>query len=124
MNKDKDRFEFLVDGENGMIIGPDGCHYADQTGAMYFGQTEFCGCGDSESIHRLIIKFLTAVHKSGVIDYKEIGNIILKNNEQMVEFVLLFLDSKNLTEHGSSVYGSWLTERGKQFVEIGLGDEN
>ena len=34
-------------------------------------------------------------------------------NDSITDFILHWLDSCELTNHGSSVYGSWLTEKGK-----------
>lgn len=34
-------------------------------------------------------------------------------NDNITDFILHWLDSVELTEHGLSVYGSWLTEKGK-----------
>lgn len=34
-------------------------------------------------------------------------------NDNITDFMLHWLDFCELTEHGSSVYGSWLTEKGK-----------
>lgn len=34
-------------------------------------------------------------------------------NDNITDFILHWLDSVGLTDHSSSVYGSWLTEKGK-----------
>lgn len=34
-------------------------------------------------------------------------------NDNITDFILHWLDSVELTEHGISVYGSWLTEKGE-----------
>ncbi|MQX45746.1 hypothetical protein [Sinorhizobium medicae] len=38
------------------------------------------------------------------------------------EFIAHALSNECLFEHGGGVAGSWLTDRGKQFVEIGSHD--
>jgi hypothetical protein len=117
------RFVFKIDPDNECIVGQDGCHYDSEAEAMYFAQTGLCGCGSPEDVHQMLIDCLTAVcdgELSTIIDYKKVVEIIKANPETMAQFVLHFLDKVNLTEHGGSVYGSWLTERGKQFVEVGV----
>lgn len=39
------------------------------------------------------------------------------NNKGITDFILHFLDVYSITEHGSSVYGSWLTLEGQKLKE-------
>jgi len=114
------RIEFKKDPDNGECLSPDGCYYSTEAEAMYY-TLGLCGCGQPENIHKFLIDCLGA-RKSDceqILDIKKIEIIIKEKPNIVAEFVLHFLDSVQLTEHGSSVYGSWLTERGKQFLEIG-----
>ena len=43
-------------------------------------------------------------------NYKEFESLI--PNNAMLLFILYYLDEKGLIEHGSSVYGSWLSPTG------------
>lgn len=115
------RFTFNRDPNNEMLIGPDGCHHNTEAEAMYYDQTGLCGCGCPEDVHKFLIDCMSAIRddSDSIIDYKKVMEIITADPETVAEFVLHFLDSRELTEHGSSVYGSWLTDRGKQFLEIG-----
>lgn len=117
-----ERFPLGMDKENGMVIGPDNCHYETEAEAMYFS-LDLCGCGCPENVHEFLIDCAKAVQAgTETRKYDSIMAIeaLIKNKPDVVaEFIGHFLSSKELTEHGSSVYGSWLTERGKQFVAIG-----
>jgi hypothetical protein len=119
MLKEQEVFEFKVDESSGRIIGHDDCHYDSKAEAMYFGQLELCGCGNPDDVHRLIIecsKMFEGDKKKGIDGIME----LVKSEPKVAsEFIAHFLEQKNLTEHGGSVYGSWLTDRGKQFIEIG-----
>ena len=114
------RFEFVRDPENGCLIGPDECHYETEAEAMYYGQLGLCGCGRPQDVHAFLIRCLaTRSEEHGILDLKKIKALISEKPEIVAEFVGHFICDKHLTEHGGSVYGSWLTERGKQVLEIG-----
>lgn len=71
---------------------------------------DFCGCGlllDGTGV------FLKQVLNAFDEDYLSLDKIedVCKTDE-IVDFTLHFLDANELTDHGSSVYGSWLTEKG------------
>lgn len=119
------RFKFERDDDNGMLIGPEGCHYDSEAEAMYYDQIQLCGCGNPEGIHKFLINCLAATRDDhdSIIDHRKIIALVKANPETVAELVLHFLDSRELTEHGSSVFGSWLTGRGKQVLEIGVMDE-
>lgn len=112
------RFTFERDPANGCLIGPDGCHYDTEADAMYSGVLGLCGCGDPEAVHRLLIDCLRA-HVGLGNPVERIEKIVRSNPEIVAEFIGHFLGSKGLTDHGSSVYGAWLTKRGEQVIEVG-----
>lgn len=120
------RFEFKRDTDNEMLIGPDGCHYDTEAEALYFNMKASCGCGSPHEVHAFLIECLRKFEgdtwpKSGV---EAIKDVIASNPEIAAEFIAHYLSSENLMEHGGSVYGSWLTERGKQFIEVGPWEDN
>lgn len=123
MNK-TERFEIKVDPNNEMFIGPDECHYETKYEAIR-SKLDLCGCGDPIGNHEFIISCLKARKElySGthILDHKKIEELVKENSGLVAELILHFLDQKGLTEHGTSVYGSWLTDAGKQFIEIGFG---
>ncbi len=114
------RFEFKTDPNNGYLIGPDGCHYETQAEAMFYNLYASCGCGCPEDIHKLLVdcakQFDGDCPKPGV---EGIEKIVKERPDVVAEFIGHYLNEDHLAEHGGSVYGSWLTDRGKQFIEIG-----
>ena len=115
------RFEFKRSPDSECLIGPDGCHYENEADAMYYGQLQLCGCGCPEEIHKFLLDCM-ALRKDdypNIIDYEKIEQLIQEKPDVVAEFVLHFLDQKEVIEHGGSVYGSWLTKRGQQMLEIG-----
>lgn len=119
--KKTSRFEFKRDPDNGFLIGPNECHYETEAEAFYFDQIGLCGCGNPEDVHKFLLDCLSSgKDDSNIIDYKKVEKLVSENTETVAQFVLHFLDKVSLTEHGGSVYGSWLTERGKQVLEAGV----
>jgi len=121
-----DRFKFERDEDNGMLIGPDGCHYNSEAEAFYYDQIQLCGCGNPKDVHKFLLDCMAATldDHDTLIDYKKIISLVKGNLGIVAELILHFLYSRELTEHGSSVFGSWLTERGKQVLEAGVMKEN
>ena len=115
-----DRFEFPVDPKNDMYVGLDGCHYFNVRSAVYFSHLNLCGCGNSDDIHGLLVECMEAIEDHRPHERVEKIEVLVSENVELVaEFIMHFLDSKKLTEHGTSVSGSWATPLGKHFVEIG-----
>lgn len=107
--------------DNGFLVGMDGCHYTNEADAFYYGQLKLCGCGNPDQVHKLLLDcakcFATSPSHENI---ENIEKIIKDNTGVVAEFIAHFLDDKELTEHGGSVYGSWLTGRGKQFIDAGI----
>lgn len=100
------------DDEEYPYIDPEGISYRSKTDYLchYLG---FCGCGNNEIAMSLVGDVLRLLSKPDR-DYREIESFI--PNEAMLLFILYYLDAKYLTEHGSSVYGSWLTPFGHEVL--------
>jgi len=75
-----------------------------------------CGCGSDEPL-KMIYEVLKA-HDQHHYDYdnKKKSCISACGNEASWEFILHVLDNYNFMEHGGSVYGSWLTDKGKNLL--------
>ncbi|MGR9130754.1 hypothetical protein ACU8NX_18560 [Rhizobium leguminosarum] len=122
------RFEFKRDPANGMLVGPDGCHHDTEAQAMYFDQLGFCGCGSPEEVHKFVCDCLGAFDREkqepewhDAIEL--IKETVTNDPENAAYFIAYVLDTLNLTEHGGTVGGAWLSDRGKQFLEIGPMEE-
>lgn len=73
----------------------------------------FCGCGNPEIALRRL-RDLLAIHP--LYDHRpEFKDMIPDDGTQYL--VLYMLDRMELTEHGVSVGGAWLTDKGKAVLE-------
>lgn len=80
----------------------------------------FCGCGCLTLSVEFIKDVLNCFEEEEDLSSHYLNLAKLKeytNNEGIVDFILHFLDSYGITEHGSSVYGSWLTIEGQKLKE-------
>jgi hypothetical protein len=79
---------------------------------VFFGRPlSLCGCGDPEAGVRLVYDLLKLHDQPGLI-YDTVG-AVLGDNQGVQQVVLSVLESAELTEHGTSLWGMLLTSRGK-----------
>jgi hypothetical protein len=115
------RFDFKRDSETGLWIGPDGyAGYKTKAGAMYH-MLGLCSCGRPHEVHAMLVECMQQFdgdldQRKGVEGVKE---VVTANPDAVAQFIAHFFDGKGLLEHGGSVFDCWITDRGKQFVEIG-----
>lgn len=91
-----------------MLLAPDECVHDSLESAVWVGVFGFCSCGNPEyEMQRIlrVIQILTAPIQE--------RNTELYDESNGYQIYLYLLDSLGFTEHGSSVYGSWLTDKGK-----------
>ena len=86
---------------------------------FYYEILGFCGCGSPQMIlNRVIVPLLEAFidgpYENFDINYGKNTGL----SEAVVEFFLHYLDELGLTNHGSSVWGSWLEESGRMWREV------
>lgn len=88
--------------------------------AFYYEILSFCGCGSPNSVCDLLLDFLECFTGDYDLIDRNLVNKLLSENSNHIwhDFMLYFLDSKGITEHGTSIYGSWLTEEGKLYREL------
>lgn len=76
---------------------------------------DFCGCGCLSMSIRFVRDILNCYEDSedvtGFLNLNKAKEACC--NDNITDFMLHWLDTVELTNHGSSVYGSWLTEKGK-----------
>lgn len=87
----------------------------------------FCGCGCNERLLRYILKFLECFNYDGegrmlskeLFD-KGFNHPLMSDNDMWVsyEFLAKWVDSIGLSDHGTSVYSSWLTDEGLTWREV------
>ena len=75
----------------------------------------FWGCGSPSDNLEIIHKYLSCADTAKSRTDKEalVGPIV---ESSIYGFMCHYLDSLDLTEHGSTVTGSWLTEKGEDIL--------
>lgn len=84
------------------------------------GILNFCGCGCAIRVSGLIRSFLDCFdsYDGTLFDSDTYKTKFPGRTETEMEFMLKWVDSLGLSEHGTSVYGSWLTDKGLVFREL------
>ena len=67
-----------------------------------------CGCGSPEMVYRLVHVVLKEILEPRVWTVDRVG---------YYSYMIYQLNEQGFLEHGSSIYGSWVTERGKKLIE-------
>jgi len=91
---------------------------------IYYSEIGLCGCGNPKDVKKFLYKLLQNQHdyKEDLITYDD----MVKNRKQIFnetdsdvifEFVFHILEKNKILEHGFSVYSSYLTDKGKIFLE-------
>ena len=83
----------------------DGCSHETDLDAIWCGIFGFCGCGN---VFGELLKILDILDK---LDHRE--KIDMKD-----QIYLYILDEKGFTEHGFSIFGSYLTDKGFALKKI------
>jgi hypothetical protein len=91
----------------------------------YFSKIGMCGCGSPNHVKNFIYDLLKnhKDYKDEVIDYetmesKRIEIIRGVETDIIFEFIFHVFESANLLEHGGSVYSSWFTDEGDEFLNL------
>ena len=67
-----------------------------------------CGCGCPEKVFRLIHVVMKEIRESRVRTDDEVG---------YYDYMIYKLNEQGFLEHGSSIYSSWVAEKGKKLIE-------
>ena len=126
--------KFKRDPENGMLIGPDECHYDTEQDVYHFAVLGLCGCGnpaDAYNLARAILRICdrrkyheTRSGKDWLDIEAESAKLIAAKPEMTEHLLLHFLTKCNVIEHGGSVGGSWLTATGEAIVDLPPRDDD
>lgn len=73
-----------------------------------------CGCGSPTAAYEALCRLLE-LHP--LYDHRDEVKAFFNNNTGLEMLVLYMLDHLDLTEHGGSVGGGWLTDKGKAVME-------
>lgn len=85
----------------------------DRRDVRIFFDQHFCGCGSPEAAAAAVLRLLR-LHPL----YEHRADFEAWIADEGIEYFLLYwLDRNELTEHGTSVGGAWLTDRGKALLD-------
>jgi hypothetical protein len=104
-------------------IGVSPSRYESLVERRWIDEMKFCGCGNPEDAQDYLRRILAA-HKAKSDDYKAVERVILAEPEKAALIIYYLLDAMGLTEHGGSVYGSWLSDKGQRLLEELEADAN
>jgi len=84
-----------------------------------------CGCGIPEETNEVLrttlnIQSSNCTWKERQKQFSDICNADMDNENYsgLIQFVLYILNDKDILEHGGSVGGSWLSEKGKVYLDL------
>lgn len=122
------RLTIEQDDDGGFVY--DGAHTATASGAFYYGLMNFCGCGcpdEALALTRACLDGPPRDYKPDVpapLRHDQVSALIAQDPDRAAWFVMYALDAWQFTEHGGSIGGSWLTDRGIQAVEVFKNDND
>lgn len=104
---------------DGSYVCEDGCYHEDATDYYQVKEFGFCGCYMPTENLKLIRDGLNHLKTRSEYEYEEqIKRAVeIFGNESSYAFFLYWVDKEELTEHGGSVWGSWLSEKGEQTLQ-------
>lgn len=81
----------------------------------------WCACGMPEKAVEALVQYLKAVEWAWE-DRMERGSDVAEKagipNDGLFYLVAYIADERGLTEHGGSVGGAWLTDKGRDFIKL------
>jgi hypothetical protein len=97
--------------------------------AFYYEVLKFCGCGCPPEMMMTLLDLLECftidedddrltVPYFGFTGEKLFKEKFRTEDPRLMEFMVKYLDSLGLCEHGTSWHGSWLTSKGKPYREL------
>jgi hypothetical protein len=113
--EDSDETQSLWSKLNDAGITP--CIYESLVDCRWHEELRFCGCGIPEEMTVHIGNLLAAIRERSDSKYTIDHIEEIAGSEMAYWFAMYVLDAMGLTEHGGSVGGCWLTEKGKKLLE-------
>jgi hypothetical protein len=94
----------------------DGTTYETAEELVLTGMLDFCGCGAPDAAGKFLMNTLQGMkdfHDSKITWEERDAKF---SDEGVRYFVYYILEKEGLTEHGTSVNGSWLTDKGNEIL--------
>lgn len=92
--------------------------FTEELEGILYEDIGLCGCGDPEGVVSMIGDYLKLKKSQTYIDHDAIAEFVDKWDAHLMLFMMYILDRKEFTEHGSSVYGAWITDKGERLLEL------
>lgn len=92
------------------------CSYDTLEDALLIGVFGCCGCAEAEPVFKIMLSIL--VYFNDKKTYKEITADILNGDLGAYYIATGILDRQGLIEHGVAIRYCWLTEKGKQILDL------
>ena len=94
-----------------------------------YEELNLCGCGIPEDTYEIIRRYLhiREDYYTDKIEYKDVlerykTDLHIKDDDSLqaglLQFMMYVLDHKGFTEHGSSIGGCWLTNKGRMLLTV------
>ena len=85
---------------------------------FYYEKLHWCGCGAPNMAKEVIRDYLEVVKVKfdSNADFEEKFGVKFVYDDKLLLCLAYTLDAAGLTDHGSSIGGSWLTDEGKMFL--------
>lgn len=114
--------KFSRDPDSGMLVGPDGCHYENEHKVHLHAVLNLCGCGNPVEAYNFCRDALILFDRRGNgpwIDAEEaLRELIAAKPDVAAHVFAHVLTHLKVLEHGSTVGGSWLTDKGAAIVDL------
>ena len=90
---------------------------------IIYNDLGFCGCGNPEVVLQFVHQALRLIKQRKESGWNDDSNTAIETHfrsekdELFYWMAWYFLDRSKLIEHGTGVGGSWLTEKGEDFLQ-------
>lgn len=96
----------------------EGCYYSTKEELVMQGFIDWCGCGNNEIAGRYLLQLMQTIddHSHDIKGAWEKRMEMLNHPAGLV--VMYELEYRDWIEHGSNIYGGWLSEEGKEILGL------
>lgn len=95
------------------FVDKDGCSWTSTEEYLFVGVLGGCGCGLSKEIGEDVMLVFEAIAAGLDNTDARAKSFELIYKDRYHELIAHWLDSRDLTDHGTSIAGGWLTKKGE-----------